>query len=475
MRALPFAVAAALLAVRLAAQSSATVEVHIIELEASVVDAKGKPVEGLKPEDFVVALDGRNAEVTNLYYVRAGTATDTTSNAKPERIPVRLAIVVDDEHLDSGSKLRSIPAVERILDDTLGSGGTATLLEWNLYPRAVTPMTRDRKQLLDALKSVAVVPPQMAEKSDDMAFIAESGIEPDLAVLMMKSVGAGRRSRSHGLMLALGDAATQLERTNGRRLMLLVARYGLPPATTATFRAFVDRLRAARIAFLIIDPAIQDVEARQVEGVQSFEVLARETGGSYRRQEANLESIATTMLTQATSYYSIGVRAPESGKSFSVSVNVRDRPKLRVLTATQRRLIPEADAIVATVRDRLEERAQDNPLNVRVAMLPPKRDGNRCVAVLQVIVPTSQLTLLPSANAEEGRMQIRFAVADDRGHKSDVQTIDRNITASADGFVRETFRVGMLPRKHGLSLAVTDVIAGTTSYLQNDVDASDCR
>ena len=72
-------------------------------------------------------------------------------------------------------------------------------------------------------------------------------------------------------------------------------------------------------------------------------------------------------------------------------------------------------------------------------------------------------------------MQIRFAVADDRGHKSDVQTIDRNITASTDGFVRETFRVGMLPRKHALSLAVTDVIAGTTSYLQNDVDASGCR
>ena len=29
----------------------------------------------------------------------------------------------------------------------------------------------------------------------------------------------------------------------------------------------------------------------------------------------------------------------------------------------------------------------------------------------------------------------------------------------------ETFRVGILPRKHAISLAVTDVIAGTTSYL----------
>lgn len=467
--------ATALFAVRVAAQSSASIEVHIIELEATVVDAKGKPVEGLKPDDFAVQLDGRNADVTNLYYVRAGTSTDTTSSAKPQRVPVRLAIVVDDEHLDSGSKLRAMPAVERILDDTLGSGGTATLLEWNLYPRAVTPMTRDRKQLLEALKSVAAVPPQMAEKSDDMTFLAEADIEPDLAMLMMRNVGNARRSRSNGLMLALGDAATQLERTNGRRLMLLVSRYGLPPATTATFRAFVDRLRAARIAFMIIDPAIQDIEAQSVAGVQSFEVLARETGGSYRKQEANLESTATAMLTQATSYYSIGVRAPEGGKPFSVAVKVRNRPELRVLTATQRRLIPEADAIVATVRDRLEERAQENPLNVRVAMLPPKRDGNRCVAVLQVVVATSQLTLLPSANAEEGRMQIRFAVADDRGHKSDVQTIDRNITGSADGFVRETFRVAMLPRKHALSLAVTDVIAGTTSYLQNDIDAAGCR
>lgn len=487
MRSLFVAVAAVLVAGRLAAQSSATIEVHVIELEASVVDEKGKPVEGLKPEDFVVELDGRNAAVSNLYYVRGGTVVDSSvPQAKPQRVPARLTIVVDDDHLDSGSKLRAMPAIERILDETLDSGGTAGLVEWNLYPRLVLPMTRDRKQLVDALASVAKVPPQvLPEQSSDAAFLNDaasnagkhgvSSIEPDMARLMMRNLGGGAASRSTGLMLALGDAVTQLEQTNGRRLMLLVSRFGLPPTTAATFRALIDRLRAARVAFLIIDPAIQDPLAVSVSGPQSFEVLARETGGSYRRQEANLESTAASMLEQVTSYYSLGVRAPEGGKPFSVAVRVRNRPDLRVLTASQRRLVPEAAAIAATVRDRLEERDQKNPLNVRVAMLPPKRDGNRCVAVLQVVVPTAQLTLLPSANTEEGRMQIRFAVADDRGHKSEVQTIDRNVTASADGFVRETFRVALLPRKHALSLAITDVIAGTTSYLQNDVDASGCR
>jgi VWFA-related protein len=486
MRSLFVIVAAALAAGRLAAQSAETIEVHVIELEASVLDAKGQPVEGLKPEDFIVELGGRNVAVTNLYYVRGGAVVDSTAPAKPQRVPARLAIIVDDEHLDSPSKLRAMPAVERALDETLGSGGTASLSEWNLYPRLLTPMTRDRKQLVDALQSIATVPPQIppAEQSESAMLAQAVGdtnkfgvslIEPDVARLIALNSGNANRSRSDGLMLALGDAVTQLEQTNGRRLMLLIARYGLPPTIAPTFRAFIDRLRAARIAFLIIDPAIQDPQAMQVYGPQSFEMLARETGGSYHRQEADLTAVATTMLNQMTSYYSLGVRAPEGNKPFSVSVRVRNRPELRVLTASQRRLVPESDAIAATVRDRLEERDQKNPLDVRVAMLPPRRDKNRCVAVFQVVVPTAQLTLLPSANAEEGRMQIRFAVADDRGHKSDVRTIERNVRASADGFVRETFRVGLLPRKHAISIAITDVIAGTTSYLQNDIDASACK
>jgi hypothetical protein len=347
------------------------------------------------------------------------------------------------------------------------------------------PMTRDRKQLVEALQSIRVVPPQIAEKSSDGAFLVDaasnagkhgvSSIEPDMAMLIARNLGGAMRSRSEGLMLALGDAVTQLERTNGRRLMLLVARFGLPATTSATFRAFIDRLRAARIAFMIIDPAILDPLAVHVSGTPAFETLARDTGGSYRRQEANLESVATAMLKQATSYYSLGVRAPEGGKPFSVAVRVRNRPELRVLTASQRRLTSQGEAIAATVRDRLNEREQDNPLGIRVALLPPRRDGRQCVATFQIVAQTSKLTLLPSADVEEGRMQIRFAIADDRGHQSEVQTIDRNVTATPDGFVRETFRVNLAPRKHAISVAVTDMIAGTTSYLQNDVDASGCK
>jgi hypothetical protein len=61
-----------LLAVPAAAQITESIEVHVLEIEATVLDRGGKPVEGLAASDFDVRVDGKLVPVTNFFMVKRG-------------------------------------------------------------------------------------------------------------------------------------------------------------------------------------------------------------------------------------------------------------------------------------------------------------------------------------------------------------------------------------------------------------------
>jgi hypothetical protein len=50
-------------------QTSERIDVSVIEVDAVVLDASGKPVTGLKPRDFELRIGGRRTPVTNFYEV----------------------------------------------------------------------------------------------------------------------------------------------------------------------------------------------------------------------------------------------------------------------------------------------------------------------------------------------------------------------------------------------------------------------
>ncbi len=173
--------------------------------------------------------------------------------------------------------------------------------------------------------------------------------------------------------------------------------------------------------------------------------LAKETGGRFMANENDLGRALLVMSEQYRTYYSLGVRAPSSTRLTKVSVKVKNRPQLRVVTARYRRALTREEDLERSVRTHLYTRAVENPLGVTLGVGIPTKQGEKCA------VPFS---IRPRAGT------IWFALLDDRMQESDVrQSADPNIA------------VGVRPGKYVLSVAVV-AESGETSFLQQDIE---CR
>ncbi|HJQ37243.1 MAG TPA: VWA domain-containing protein [Thermoanaerobaculia bacterium] len=173
--------------------------------------------------------------------------------------------------------------------------------------------------------------------------------------------------------------------------------------------------------------------------------VAKETGGRFIANENDLGRALLVMSEQYMTYYSLGVSAPPSTRLTKVSVKVKNRPQLRVVTARYRRALTREEDLERSVRTHLYTRAAENPLGVTLGVGAPAKQGEKCS------VPFS---IRPRAGT------IWFALLDERMQESAVrQSADPNIA------------IGVRPGKYVLSVAVV-AESGETSYLQQDIE---CR
>lgn len=113
-----------LLAPVMAAQELQTVfrvTTELIQVDAIVIESKGRPVTDLSPDDFEVRQDGKRQKITHFAYVQTGTSPQVARTPGRGVIPLRLTpdevrrivvLVVDD----IGLKMRNMPRVRQALD-----------------------------------------------------------------------------------------------------------------------------------------------------------------------------------------------------------------------------------------------------------------------------------------------------------------------------------------------------------------------
>jgi VWFA-related protein len=105
--------------------------VALINVTATVTDANGRFVPGLKREDFEIYEDG---------------VLQATSHFEAERVPVSLGIVVDTSGSMVGDKwVAAQAALNRFLVDLLGSQDEVVLYRFASRPELVQPGTSDRR------------------------------------------------------------------------------------------------------------------------------------------------------------------------------------------------------------------------------------------------------------------------------------------------------------------------------------------
>jgi VWFA-related protein len=111
--------------------------VELINVTATVSDANGRFVPGLRQEDFVVYEDDVPVTVTHF---------------SAERVPVSLGIALDTSGSMAGSKIQEArAALDRLLYDLLDKQDEVFLYRFSNTPVLLQPWTKDRQQLARAL------------------------------------------------------------------------------------------------------------------------------------------------------------------------------------------------------------------------------------------------------------------------------------------------------------------------------------
>jgi Ca-activated chloride channel family protein len=111
--------------------------VELINVTATVTDADGRFVPGLRQEDFTVYEDGRPVSVTHF---------------SAERVPVSLGIVLDSSGSMAGDKMKAARgALVRFIDELANDEDEFFLYRFSNYPVLVEDWTQDRSRLASAL------------------------------------------------------------------------------------------------------------------------------------------------------------------------------------------------------------------------------------------------------------------------------------------------------------------------------------
>jgi VWFA-related protein len=504
-----YAAVVALLALPCAAQFRETVEVRMLEIEATVLDKDMRPVDTLGPQDFRVSLGGQPTEIASFFLIRRGAVEepnrDVASTAPLLVVPTRFFIVIDDLHLTPSSKQHALIGLRRFITETMDPWTTATVVSWNgTLSTRVKPTSR-REVLLRELEAIGHENPRGASVEGERRAIVrmcrDSAAHCRMAVPEFAESQAADTDRTiDALREVLGTAAGM----EGRKVVLFVSEgmatlpgvelfsvaANMPAATigalklnrTREVHALAKEAQNAGVVFCTIDPSLSAAVDDTMNDVridrhlirdnarESGRILARETGGRLIADQNDLHTALTGLDQQMSTYYSIGVRAP-AGIDDGVKVRVRlaDHPDLQVITASRRSLPSREEAVAHAVRSNLYERHDDNPLSARVSVNVVRTD--RCVATLEMLVPSEKLTLADNAEIR-GQIDVRLAVLDDRDHESEVFRTTVLVTRRHGSVIGQAVPVRLAGDKYVLSMAIIDRSSGLTSYLQRDVD---CR
>jgi VWFA-related protein len=114
--------------------------VELINVTATVTDANGRFVPGLRKEDFRVYQDDQPQQITHF---------------NSERVPVSLGIILDTSGSMAGEKMAAAKvALNRFLRDLLGPEDEVFLYRFDTSPELVHEWTTDRARVSEALNRI---------------------------------------------------------------------------------------------------------------------------------------------------------------------------------------------------------------------------------------------------------------------------------------------------------------------------------
>jgi VWFA-related protein len=144
---------------------------NLIQLDVTVTDKNGKPVEDLRPEDFEILENNRSRTISNFSYVSAGkdvtqagggnqkpTVQEATpqppTRLTPDQVKRTTALVVDDIELSAESLVLVRQALKKFIDNTMKPGDLIAIIRTSNGFGTLQQFTSDKRLLYAAIDSL---------------------------------------------------------------------------------------------------------------------------------------------------------------------------------------------------------------------------------------------------------------------------------------------------------------------------------
>ncbi|MGZ5459938.1 MAG: VWA domain-containing protein [Thermoanaerobaculia bacterium] len=252
MRIHALAVLALLSVVPVAAQLSESMEVRVMELEATVLDRHGRLVQDLTRDAFRVEIGGREVPVSNFFVVENGVvltedelskATEPTSPIPPirESIPTNVVLFIDEVHLSTGSRKRALEALQTYVRDAFDGSMVVTVIRYSKHFDVRLRPTGRKPDVLEEIERLRREPftddaardrVHMIQLMDGVLFGNSeapdvAGESPDTIFTRLESYAEQRTADLERTISALEDAVALASAFRGRKVLLYVSD-GLP-------------------------------------------------------------------------------------------------------------------------------------------------------------------------------------------------------------------------------------------------------
>jgi Ca-activated chloride channel family protein len=302
--------------------------VDLVVVNATVTDADGHFVPGLRKEDFVVREDGRPQTVTTFSH---------------DRVPVSLGLALDTSVSMRGEKMSAArEALERLLKELLGRDDEVFLYCFSDEPVLVQPWTTPEalwRRSLGRISTGGLT--ALFDTTAEAVTLAKTGQHLKKALIVISdgndtasqtSMVALRRQiqESEVLVYAIGLDASRTEGTP--------AGPGFPPKDPPRipipFPGPTGRFprptppHPPRAPISPLDPSDGPVDA------QALRMLTDDSGGRTEiiRSAKDLDRVTAGIADELSRQYFLGYRAPAGadGRWRAIDVRVEGRPELRV-------------------------------------------------------------------------------------------------------------------------------------------------
>jgi VWFA-related protein len=367
--------------------------IDLVEVDVVVTDRNGRPVRGLRQQDFEVLEDGKTVPIVTFVAVdlpqappdatippsdRSGAAVATNDQSEDGRV---MLIVLDDYHVhfDAGFAVRT-KTIARRLVERLGPSDQAAVIATSGRSMMQAEFTGDKARLAHAIDKFF---PQGDSASIDTVgtLLGRPGGPPAYA-----RFGFEKEIRMRWAMDALSNAAKALAQIPHRRKAILLVSEGLPvsveeiitnQSASGAWQALRDFLTTAQrhnVAVYPVDPCGLSLEC-STDAQQNLRTLAEHTGGfAVVNTNAPEESVERIVAENGT-YYLLGYASPalpNDGRHHRITVRMRESDV--DIRARQGYLSPRRPAKTPTPGSPVEQLSaapiQTRGLTLRVAAVP---------------------------------------------------------------------------------------------------------